>query len=633
MNAAAATLSSKEPRAVAGWAQAVELLSRPLTDDEALPLLDSALRAIRAAFNDLNASAPNPQDPNRMHPLLIAEAAVLISRSRRATSLGERIEELKRAQDDLETISEIYRSELAWMLLAVCHTERATAQLATRPASLEDAKMSGDHIYKRNPNAAHALRLKAVILLRSAENAPWKEADALLEQAQDLLERSRSLDPTDYFAAVTSADVLKELAERRTRDKARELVATAKLQYADAAKLDPVWPNAFIGLGWADLLLARRASGAAALTSADAAMMDADEALKRRRDSVRALRLKGISRHRAARGAPRESAETLFEEAFKYFDEGNKLHPEDYFLLTDWAFAHLAQARRRVGADAGKPLDLAEQKAQEALKLEPLYPHAHVALGDINRRRAQLAPDQARRYLDAAREFYKSALKVSPDLDGALTGSAILAGRISELAPREQRGEGLAEAEQRLRHTLELRADNEDALEALGDVLSRQARDRDDYAAAIHSAREAYDQAWKIDPQLDHSQLRVAEIDLELAQINNDAKLMTETIEAFRAAARALPERARAHSGLGEALAQSVISRLSTADPVRALEESVAEFQHAASLDRRNATVHRGWRRTVDELAKAQVEKKDEHLKEVARLDGIIASLMVPKVA
>jgi hypothetical protein len=74
MSAAAPTLSSKEPRAVAGWAEAIELLSRPLTDKEALPLLDKALKEIRAAFGDPTATLPDPRDPNRMHPLFIAEA-------------------------------------------------------------------------------------------------------------------------------------------------------------------------------------------------------------------------------------------------------------------------------------------------------------------------------------------------------------------------------------------------------------------------------------------------------------------------------------------------------------------------------------------------------------------------------
>jgi hypothetical protein len=625
---AAAIPSSKEPRAVAGWAQAVELLSRPLTDEQALPLLDNTLKEIRAAFTDPTATVPNPEDPTRMYRLFLAEAAVLISRSRRVTSLQERVEGLDRARENLKGIPEILRSELAWMMLATCLTERAIAQSGTRPASLDEAKECVDRVYQNNPNAAHALRQKAAILLLSADNAAWPDAEALLGQAQSLLDQSRSLDPTDYSAAIASADVLLRLAERRTRDKARELVTKAKLQYADAAKLDPAWPNAFLGLGWADNLLARRAWGAEAMAAADAIVVNADEALQRRPDEVRAWRLKGISRHRAARAAPRESAQALFEEAFQYFAEGNKRHPENYALLTDWAFAYGAQAGGREGADASQPLDLAEQKAQQAVSFEPGYPHAYVALGEVSRRRAQIAPEQASRHLEAAQQFYEAALKISPDLEAALVGSAIVAIRTAQLAPSDK---PLAEPEQRLRHVLEMRGDNEYAWEALGDVLSRSLAP--DNVAAKQAAREAYDHAWKINLQLDNAQLRVAEIDLDRALTSRDSNLMMATIEAFRAAVRAFPNRARAHSGLAEALAKSVISKLSTGDPVRELEESIEEFRHAASLDRRNANIHRQWRRAVDEISKMQPEKKDEHLKEVARLDEVIAGLTAAKVA
>jgi len=633
MNAASPTLFSKDARAVAGRAQAVELLSRTLTDKEALPLLDDALQEIRAAFNDPAATVPDPGDPNRMHPLFIAEAALRINRSRRVTSLPERIDELERAQQDLETVPGILRPEIAWMMLAVCLTERAIAQPASRPGTLDEATQCVDFVYKKNPNAAHALRQKAIILMRSADDASWNEAEPLLEQAQDLLEQSRALDPVDYLATGASADVLLQLAERLPREKAKELVSVAKERYADAAKLDASWPNAFTGLAWADLLLARRASGAESLAFAEAVMGHAEEALNRRPDSVRALRLKGIARYRAARVAPREGAQALFEESFKYYEEGNRLHPEDYFLLTDWAFAHLAQAGRREGVDAVQSLDAAEQKAQEALKLQPEYAHGYVALADISRRRAQLGGgEQARSHLDSAVRLYESALKISPDLESALTGAAMAATRISELAPKEKRGEGLPEAEQRLRRALDLRGDNEYAWEALGEVLWRQALDRQDYAVAIRAAKDAYDRAWKIDPQLDHSQLRLAEIGLSLALIDKDANLMAQTIEAFRAAARQFPERARAHSGLGEALAESVISRLSTGNLAGQLEESIAEFKQAANLDRRNVSIHHRWRKAVEELAKVQPDKKD-HLTELARLDEIIGSLTAPKVA
>jgi tetratricopeptide (TPR) repeat protein len=183
-------------------------------------------------------------------------------------------------------------------------------------------------------------------------------------------------------------------------------------------------------------------------------------------------------------------------------------------------------------------------------------------------------------------------LKIAPDLEGALIGSARVATRISELAPKEKWGEGLPEAEKLFRRVLDIRRDNEYALEVLGDVSSRQALVRQDFAVAIRAANEAYEQAWTIDAQLDHSQLRIAEINLHLAVIYRDAQLMAATIELFRIAVRQFPERARAHSGLGDALSQSVISKLATGDPAAILEESIAEFKQAAALDRRNVNTH-----------------------------------------
>jgi hypothetical protein len=206
---------------------------------------------------------------------------------------------LDRAQQDIEFVPAIYRPELAWMMLAVCLTERPIVEPTRRPELLARAMECLDEIYKKNPNAAHARRHKAIILLRFADDAAWKEAETLLAQAQDLLEQSRSLDPTDYLAICNSAEVLLQIAERRPRDEAKELARIAKDRFADAAKLDPDWPNAFLGLGWADLLLTRRASGVDSIVFGDAVMVHAQEALNPRPDSHWALRRKGIARFRA----------------------------------------------------------------------------------------------------------------------------------------------------------------------------------------------------------------------------------------------------------------------------------------------------------------------------------------------
>jgi hypothetical protein len=118
---------------------------------------------------------------------------------------------------------------------------------------------------------------------------------------------------------------------------------------------------------------------------------------------------------------------------------------------------------------------------------------------------------------------------------------------------------------------------------------------------------------------------------VDLAIIYRDAQLMAETVEAFRIAVRQFPERARAHSGLGKALSQSVISKLATENPVATLEESIAEFNQAAALDRRNVTTHRWWGKAVEALAELRPDGKAEYLEEMNRLDGIIAALTAPK--
>lgn len=631
MSATATAPAPNNPRALAGWAEAVERLSRPLTDKDALPLLDNVLREITAAFHDPSATEAAAHDPSRMHPLFIAEAGVRISRSRRVTSPRERMEELDQAQGNLEAVPEISRSEYAWMLLAVCMTERTIAQPSARPGSFAEARKCAEFVYKKNPNAGHALRQLAVIALRGANNLAWREAEPKLNEAQRLLDQARSLDQNDYLATCLSADVLLQLAGRRSRKESKELVRLAKEQYTSASKFDDSWPNAFQGLGWAELLLARRSSGAESQASADAVMTQAREMLKRRPDSSPAFRLMGNSRSSIGRVAPRETAESLFEEAFKHYEEGNKCRPDDHGLLTDWAFGYLAQAARREGADARQSLASAQEKADAALRLEPDQPHAHIARGEVLLRLARLevAP-RARDLLDAAREAFETALRIAPDLEGGLVGSARVATRISELAPMETRAAGLPEAEQLVRRVLEIRPDNEWALETLGDVQWRQSLDRTDHAAALESARESYDQATKIDNQLEHSHVRVAEIDLALAKIYKDPKRMADAIEMFRSAIRQFPDRARVHAGLGKALELGVSSQLSIGDPTILLEEGIAALRHASTLDPRNVETYRLWRTTVTALAERQSDKKEEHMKEVARLDETIARLTTP---
>lgn len=610
-------MAPKDPRDAAGWAEAEELLSRPLTDKDALTRLNNTLGLL--AFQDPGAAE------------LIAEAVVRISRSRRITSPPERVEDLDRAQHNLEAVPEPHRSEFAWMQLAVCLTERAIVQPATRSASLDEAKKCAEYVYKKNPNAAHALRQLGFIALRAADYLPWQEAEPKLNEAQRLLDQARSLDPSDYFSICISADVLLQLAERRSRQEAKELVRVAKERYTSAAKLDSTWPNAFVGLGSAELFLARRSSGLESQAFAEGVITHAGAALKQRPDSYRAFRLMGNSKRVAGMVASRDTAEALFEEAFTHFEEGNKCRPNDYFLLTDWAMAYIAQAGRREAADARQSLTSAREKAETALSVEPNHPYAHVALGDVFGRLARLETDQqARDLLDQARLHYQKALGIAPDLEGALVGSARVAARISELAPKETRADGLPEAEELLRRSLKIRPDNERALEVLGDVQWRQALDRPGYAAALESARESYDQARKIDDQLEHSHLRVVEIDVSLAKIFKNPKRMADAIETYRAAVRQFPDRARAHFGLGKALELAVTSQLSTGDPALLLEEGIAAFRQASTLDPRNIETYKQWRTTVAALAERQSGKKDEHLKEVARLDETIARLTTP---
>ena len=608
----AAAPSTKNPRAVAGWAQAEELLSRVLTDKEALPLLDNALKVVKAAFADPNAPEAAGKAPGVMDPLFIAEAVLRISRSRRVTSPQERIDELDLAQGVLESVPEIRRTEQAWMMLSSCLTERAIAQPTTRPHSLDEAKGHAESVYKKNPNAAHALRQLGVISIRRAENLLWKEAETKLSEAQILLDQSRLLDPDDYLATCLSADVLLQLAERRTREEARELVRLAKERYLAASKLDGAWPDAFLGLGWADLLLARRNSAPSSISFADAVMKLGGEALTRRPDSSRAFRLLGNSRRQAGRAAPRDEAESLFQEAFRHYEEGNKSRPDDYALLTDWAFCFLAHGARRQGSDASQSLASALEKADAALALAPHHPYAHLARGDVFLRRSSLEQDQqAGSLLDSATQCYDAALRIAMDLEGGLIGQALVATRRSERAPKESRAEGLPQAAELLQRALNLRSDNEWALEALGEVLWRQALDRQDYAASLETAREYYDRARTIDGQLEHSHLRVAEIDVALAKISRDPRRMDGAVRAFRAAADQFSDLARAHLGLGRALEQAVSSKsqpmILTAFSEEECGHSVAEvFARCRKCRDLQELAHRG-RRTCGGSARQEV--------------------------
>lgn len=549
-------------------------------------MLDQALKHVKKALYGPGKDKITEEGPPVIHPLLIAEAGLHISRARRMQSKEERIQALADAQGALETIAEIHRSEDAWMLLAICLTERAIAQPKTRPASLDNARKCAEIAYRKNPNAAHALRQLGLIELRAADNLPWKEAEQKLNEAQRLLDQARSLDQEDYLSICLSADVLLQLAERCPREQARELARLARERYLLASKIDETWPNAFLGLAWTELLLARRLSGDEAVKAADAAMAQAYQALERQPDSSRPYRVMGNCKRVAGRIAPRETAETVFLEAFQHYGEGNKRRPDDYHLLTDWAFAYLTQAGRREGADRRQSLESAREKAAAAMVLEPDHPYAHVARGEALWRIALLEEGAlTNELLEPVRSAYATALKISPDLEWGLVLSARLALTISELAPKEKRGEGLPEAETILKRVLEIRSDNEVALEALGDVRSRLALDRTDYAAAIEEAREGYDKARQIDPHLDHSHLRVAEIDVALAKINKDSKRMADAIEAYRWAVRQFPDRARAHAGLAKALEDAVSYQLWTGDPEQLREETMAAHRQATALD------------------------------------------------
>src|SRR5260370_26134409 len=161
-------------------------------------------------------------------------------------------------------------------------------------------------------------------------------------------------------------------------------------------------------------------------------MREGSEVVKVGRDVSPAFRLMGNSRRSAGRVGPRETGESLFEEAFKYYEEGNKCRPDDYGLLRDWAFAYLAQAARREGADARQSLASAQEKADAAMGPAPGQPHAHVARveGLLRLARLEVAP-RARDLLDAAREAFETALRIAPDVEGGLVGSAPVPTRLS----------------------------------------------------------------------------------------------------------------------------------------------------------------------------------------------------------
>ena len=86
------------------------------------------------------------------------------------------------------------------------------------------------------------------------------------------------------------------------------------------------------------------------------------------------------------------------------------------------------------------------------------------------------------------------------------------------------------------------------------------------------------------------------------------------------------------HAGLGKALEQAVTSQLSTGDPALLLEEGISALRQASTLDPRNVETYKQWRATVAGLADLQPEKKEELLKEAARLDETIARLTAPPV-
>jgi hypothetical protein len=178
-----------------------------------------------------------------------------------------------------------------------------------------------------------------------------------------------------------------------------------------------------------------------------------------------------------------------------------------------------------------------------------------------------------------------------------------------------------------LLRALDLRPDNEYALEVLGDILWDESRDRTDYSVALEESREVYNRALAGRSQLEHSRVRVAEINVALAGITKDPALMASTIDYSRAMTLDFPDRARPYFALGNAIEKAVSSSLWTGDPVPLLEESIGAFRQASALESPNVATLRVWKAAVNALAALQDEKREHYLAEAARIEGVIAEL------
>ena len=331
-----------------------------------------------------------------------------------------------------------------------------------------------------NPNRLDAVLEMGQALFILSKTKRGEESDQLLMMAEEKFQHAVQVQSDLVDAQFGWADVLMERATLKNGATSDRFFNLAFSKYEEVLKLKPDLRRVDLRWGLGLFNMAQKKTGQEAIALLQKAVAKFRKALERNPKNIELLNRMGRIYFELGNQHTGTNAETLYSQAMDFLHKVLKLQPKNHEAMSHVGNIYYRISLQKEGREAENLLQSSIEKYQDALKIKPDYHKAIMQWGNSIFRLATLKLDGTCEELyNQAEKKYEQALKIHPDDPTALGNfGSILLKRAHKEKAGEKAEKLLKKAIHCFQSAIEIREDNHETLNMMGEALIAQARSK-----------------------------------------------------------------------------------------------------------------------------------------------------------